>query len=332
MKNHSLRQNALLSLATIVVLGLFLEAAFSLYYGAPHFHKTGFGVWMYKPSTTYSFDSQVESGEFDTTLSTNSLGFFDEDHALEKVPGKKRVLVLGDSFTEARQVNKGESFAYLVEERLGVEVLKFGVSDTGAVEYASLYENLGAQFNPDFVVVFFFTNDVKDAWKSSQVKTESWYSTLRNIVNNSRFLTTLLRALSPVVQSTEVVDGKFKWVYAYSDGRDADIEFGWRTTFEKLQELREKTRGRLAIAYIPDPHEVDGTAFKEFIKPYEADGGEWSPETPNERFKEFAAQNGIEFIELKSEIVKHSRGEVYFKRDGHLTKKGHEVVARVVAE
>ncbi|HEX9295965.1 MAG TPA: SGNH/GDSL hydrolase family protein [Polyangiaceae bacterium] len=88
---------------------------------------------------------------------------------LEKPPGALRIALLGDSFTEALQVNDEASYARVVERRLSellgrpVEVLNFGVSGFGTAEEYLLLEHRVWRFSPDWVVVAFLTaNDVGD--------------------------------------------------------------------------------------------------------------------------------------------------------------------------
>jgi hypothetical protein len=104
-------------------------------------------------------------------------GWVEIDHAglrgpertIAKPNGTLRIALLGDSFTEALQVDDDVSFARLVERRLAarigrpVEVLNFGVSGFGtAQEYLQLKHRVWA-FAPDAVVVDVLTaNDVAD--------------------------------------------------------------------------------------------------------------------------------------------------------------------------
>lgn len=105
----------------------------------------------------------------------NSDGFRDREHRRAKPPGTIRVAVLGDSFTEARQVPMREDFTSVMERALNrgcrlsrgrhVEVLNFGVIGYGtAQELITLRERVW-KYSPDIVVLAFFTgNDFSDNW------------------------------------------------------------------------------------------------------------------------------------------------------------------------
>jgi hypothetical protein len=105
----------------------------------------------------------------------NSRGLRDREHSKIKPPRTIRIAVLGDSFTEARQVPMEQDFASVMERvinrRCGslggrhAEVLNFGVIGYGtAQELITLREHVWS-YSPDIVVLAFFTgNDVQDNW------------------------------------------------------------------------------------------------------------------------------------------------------------------------
>ncbi len=70
-------------------------------------------------------------------VSINSDGLRDREHVVTKPPNTLRIAVLGDSFTEAMQVNRQEAFWAILEKKLQncpnlkgrqVEVINFGVA------------------------------------------------------------------------------------------------------------------------------------------------------------------------------------------------------------
>lgn len=103
-------------------------------------------------------------------VSINRHGFRDRDHDLAKAPPTFRVAVLGDSFTEALQVDREATFAARLETELrscpqlegrAVEALNFGVSGYGTAQALLTLRHHAARFAPDVVLLAFFTgNDV----------------------------------------------------------------------------------------------------------------------------------------------------------------------------
>lgn len=94
------------------------------------------------------------TSDFSVIYEINSLGYRDKEYTLDKPPGKKRILVFGDSFTFGEGVPYGERFTDLVEEQiLDVEVINFGVPGAGIDENYARYRQFGAHFNPDYVIL-----------------------------------------------------------------------------------------------------------------------------------------------------------------------------------
>ena len=108
-------------------------------------------------------------------FTTNSMGFRDKPHSLQKPAGTKRIAVLGDSYIEALQVSDGHIFARCLEAELArqmpvssgtVEVLSFGVSGWGTAQELQALRHYVWQFDPDVVVLAFLPgNDVRNNWK-----------------------------------------------------------------------------------------------------------------------------------------------------------------------
>jgi hypothetical protein len=119
--------------------------------------------WSQIPDASYDF---VLDGR-PVHVSFNSLGFRDVAHETAKPPGVKRIVVIGDSFSEAVQVNLEETFFKRLEELLdreGIEsweVINVGVGDFGtAQEYLALI-HYGLAFDPDVIVHQIFPlNDI----------------------------------------------------------------------------------------------------------------------------------------------------------------------------
>ncbi len=110
-------------------------------------------------------------------IQVNSLGLRDTEHTYQKPPGVFRLLMLGDSFTEALDVELEESYPYLVEQcltsklNMPVEVINGGVSGYGTPEEYLFYLNEGIKYQPDLVVWMLYTgNDFTDLFRTLQTR------------------------------------------------------------------------------------------------------------------------------------------------------------------
>lgn len=99
---------------------------------------------------------------FNVTYQSNEVGARDESFSGEK--SKERYLLLGDSFAEGFGVNLEDSFQYLLEKKLGIEIFNFGASgDVGPVQYWLIYERLAKKYVHDGLIIFFLPdNDFTD--------------------------------------------------------------------------------------------------------------------------------------------------------------------------
>ena len=103
-------------------------------------------------------------------IAVNSLGYRDVEHLVRKPPGVYRISFLGDSFTEARQVDIADTYWKLLESKLTscgalagrrVEALNFGVGGYGTAQELLTLRIDVLRLHPDLVVLAFLTgNDV----------------------------------------------------------------------------------------------------------------------------------------------------------------------------
>jgi len=98
----------------------------------------------------------------DRVLNSNSRGLRGRaEHAYDKPPGVRRVLVLGDSFTFGEDVSDDETYAHFLQQRLpGVEVLNLGVHGYGHDQMLLYLREEGRKYRPDVVVLGFLYDDM----------------------------------------------------------------------------------------------------------------------------------------------------------------------------
>ncbi len=129
------------------------------------------------------------TGEGSAWVSINSAGMRDREHDLEKPAGTVRIAVIGDSYTEARQVDVGKTFWAVAERELAScpffagrtpEALNFGVMGFGTYqEYLQL--SRAWPYKPDIVLLAFFSgNDLVDNVRALKDDAKKPYLVERN--------------------------------------------------------------------------------------------------------------------------------------------------------
>jgi lysophospholipase L1-like esterase len=124
----------------------------------------------HEPCTEFHYRSPADTGsEFDVQVKYNNFGLHAPDYTLEKPPGVFRIVVVGDSFPQAVQVEIEQAFPQLIQQQLNgtsaqkIEVINLSVDAYGTDRELLLYAALGWQFQPDLVLLSLFTgNDIQD--------------------------------------------------------------------------------------------------------------------------------------------------------------------------
>jgi hypothetical protein len=94
-------------------------------------------------------------------IRTNSHGMRNhEEFPVERTPGKRRLLIVGDSYSFGHGVSNEETYAYRLAELLPEwEVMNLAVSATGTDQNYLMYEHHGKRFKPDVVLLGFYVLD-----------------------------------------------------------------------------------------------------------------------------------------------------------------------------
>ena len=118
----------------------------------------------------------------------NSLGLRDRDYDVPKPPGRKRILILGDSFTFGTNVKDDASiFPEIIERRLNerllaltptprgtqttrIDVLNGGIPRSLTHDWVELWKKAAPGFGPDLLLIVFFLRD--GTWTG--IKTTFW--------------------------------------------------------------------------------------------------------------------------------------------------------------
>jgi hypothetical protein len=125
---------------------------------------SNFGVRVNVPNTTY----WQRTPEVHVQVRINSQGIrADYEIPLEKPPGVKRIVVLGDSYGMGYEVDLKDAFTTQMADRLEaaghrVEIVNLSVSGYGTAEELLMLEHRGFAFHPDLVLLAWHGTDLDD--------------------------------------------------------------------------------------------------------------------------------------------------------------------------
>lgn len=120
-----------------------------------------------RDSIIYTLQPNLDLNFVRARVVTNSCGMRSPERPVAKPRGAYRIALLGDSFAFGWGVEQNETFAQKLENNLNAiskgsprfEVLNFGVPGYSTFQEVALFEELGLDFQPDAVLVYFVQND-----------------------------------------------------------------------------------------------------------------------------------------------------------------------------
>ena len=162
-----------LMLGSLIVCFLLAEVAVRALY--PRLSNYNMEMWRYATKIKARGDDAAlpfthgpnRSGDFyGAEIRTNAFGFRDRDYPVERVPGRRRIIFSGDSFTLGWGVAFDSIMSKLVEVNLNAqgeptEVINLGIGNYNTPMELELFRRKGLQFQPDMVVLNYFVNDAE---------------------------------------------------------------------------------------------------------------------------------------------------------------------------
>jgi hypothetical protein len=300
-------------------------------------------------------------------LHINSNGLRDREYdSREKAPGVFRILLMGDSFIESRQVELPKTFGKQLEQLLNqegkgkFEVVMAGVSGWSPLSEYMYLRNEGLKWNPDLVIVAFFLNDVTEDHgyrkyfkfdkeglpischfpedKSKHLKFSRALQLLQQVRRNHQMQREA--PMQAVPQRTWPETGTlasnpyvmFNEKYAPEDERL------WADTFRYLLGIKKLTRTSgwpPVIVYLPPGSQV---ASDEWVAGKTALG--FAPDSlirstkPEQVLRNFARRNGMGFVDtlpaLQAYKAQHPDLKLYTGFDAHFLEEGNSLIAKTV--
>lgn len=367
MKSRWLPPLLILSITSLLGL-LVLEAAVRIvepkkvlreYFEQPHlvFHH------RFVPNASGSHKTL----EFNVSYSINAIGLREREISRNKPEGTKRVLLLGDSFTEGNGVEAKDAFPARVQALVDAAGLstRWEVLNAGEGSYSPLLEYLLLKkqlidLQPDLVILNLDLSDVFDDIQYTKLVTvdasgepvavpaeperkpgpwyvEATYGLKDFVKEHARLYNFIRRRVAPLLMARPDASGDVR-VDKYAmirDNYDPKDGSDWSLTFGYIKRIRDLLADRgvpLWLTVYPYAHQVS---------PREWHGGRvfWSFEqnrvyttAPQKQVEEFGRSSGIPVINMTEDFLERSKKEfpLYFAYDGHFLPAGHAVAAEAI--
>jgi len=292
--------------------------------------------WKHVPNVSKEFENEL--GER-VTVVQNAYGDRGPERPLGKTPGKYRILVVGDSFTEGVQVGEDDLFTAVLERSdPHLEVLNTGVGGYGTVQEYLYLERTGLKHNPDLVLLMVFDNDLTDnclpAYPAfgpkpyaerhgaaieivrkpdaqeflkysipvpfaQQLNKHSYFFYFLNTTVYQRLRGDRMRELIKQDMQSTDACGRYPVIFGVID---------------KVRALTEAHGARLALVLIPTREQALKGA---------------SPSL--QPIAQFCAERGMACLSLVDRLAREMESKPYLPTDIHWTKAGHRIAADEIA-
>jgi hypothetical protein len=297
-----------------------------------------------------------KTSEFTSWIEINSKGLRGAEIDYPKPAGEYRILVVGDSFTFAEQVNQQETFTQRLEDRLNGEssgvhyrVLNAGSNGWATANEAVYLTKEGVRFRPDLVIVALYVgNDISDNYRR--------VATVQNAVEADLALRgadsfdgprRLLRKSELYSVFESGVLAKLPWWQGNGGGDDddrkpprtlAEAQEAWTITERLLDRMRDVSASqgaRFMVMAIPTALEVaqrGGGGVKETDEE-DDDQDESGDEKPgfedmHGTLAEIVARANLTSLDLLAPFRRadnRTKERLYYRQNAHWTAAGHAV-------
>lgn len=317
-------------------------------------HQDKFGLALHYPGITRYLP------QYGHTVSFNSAGMRDREHAIAKPAGTYRVLLLGDSFMEAFQVPFQASMPSLLEKSLAqalgktVEVINAGVSGWGTDDELRYLTAYGLQYQPDLVVIAMtLHNDISDNLRQDWHRLNS--DTLIEVPHTATpFLAYKLVELKAYVATRlqayqlwrRVRHGReIKQVgqrlnshvaQLFEEPRPDAIRDGealTRLLLQRIESVSAAAGAQTLLVLLPIRYQLSDSLFSSFVKSSGIPPGLMHMDEPQAALRGIADSLHLPVIDLLPGFQRwasDSSASLYLEWDGHWTETGHRLANELV--
>lgn len=322
------------------------------------------GTLRHRPSFEYTYTRR----EFSNSVRFNSLGLRGPEIPPEKRPGVPRVLVLGDSFVEGKQVGEEEVLTAVLERMARergreLEVINAGMAGVGTAEEIFLWDRVAGKLDPEVVILGFYPNDVRNNVKRRFFVLEDgkivshrepyrpkvrWIYDVRKVLAAHSHFYVLLRDGKNILREwleeslqEAVTDEVPPWRARLLETEDVFeiepspvIKQGWELTEALLTEIKRRVEARGArfvLAVFPTRYQVDRELWLRHARKVGLDPSRYDLDYPSRRLRQWALRQDVLMVDLLQPFRDRNLDNTfYFSLDAHWNRHGHELAASVI--
>ncbi len=316
------------------------------------------GLFMQDPDVGFRLKpharTRFETAEFDTHIDINNAGVRDSSDIGPKAGTERRIVILGDSLVLSVQVPFEHTYGELLESRLNARqtryryrVINAGVQGYGPVQERLFFNKIGPSLEPDIVLVSVFVgNDAEEAFSSRSALNRSaqpaletvrqnMVNTVRRTVRRSMVLQVLrLRVTSATERFTTAIVPPEAPLQSYAESPAPRIQQGIDITRDCIRAIAADASAlgaRTGVVLMPARFQVDDADYGRLRSGVEQAGGRLVRDAATERFQTAIAALNLPMLDPLPALRGAPEGpDLFFKRNVHLTPRGHHVMAEAL--
>lgn len=311
--------------------------------------------WRKRPNV----DTRINTGEGEVRLRTDARGYRVGERG--DMAGDLEVLVLGDSFMEALQVEYEETLSGRLEAGLAhgtgrsVRVSNSGVSGWGPSHYLIEARRALAERNFDAILVAVYLGNDYETRRTESFAPRAFVADQHFRWPRSLAPAELVDAvLYPINNVLERSSHLFQLVKNANQGllielgltaryRPAEltpspaIDAAWQSTADTLAEIVALGGAHgvpVLVVVLPSHYQVVPEALALYTMGFDLDAHSLDPRLPNRLLDAALRERGVAFVDALPalEAAQRAGTAVYGSVDTHLNARGHEVVFEAIRE
>lgn len=327
-------------------------------------------IYEYHPVIGFRFipDAKIrlphEGGGY--LVRTNAQGFrSDRSFEEHRAPGSRRILLFGDSFTAGEGVSNGHRYSDFLEQALpGVEIYNFGLPATGLDQHYLIYKEFARSIEHDLLAIAVYVENVRRVGSRFRHFADEngrlvLYAKPYFTLESGRLA---LHGVPPPklpLEESALTDEQRSFVFrrerfprlkSMFKRLRADPRFDALVVRSGLKDRMLRLAGYQPIKEYDDPRNPSWVVMRALIQ-------EWirghprpvvlfpiplhhhvyglaSPRSYQTRLREAATEAGGEFVDPLAGLQAFPAADqrrMFFPHDTHLTRFGHEAIAKVLA-
>jgi lysophospholipase L1-like esterase len=352
------RQKAKRLFANLALMGLAMLIALAgaevvVRVFAPQATLKQHGGYVAVPGTPYftlqpNFRQEIRDRLSAYTFATNSYGIRDIPFD-SAAPHSRRVLFLGDSFTEGFGVELEDTFVKQFERRLRQatgddwQALNLAIAGGSTFDEVFAYRTKGVPLAHQYVVLCVYVgNDITDNLQFQTRPRDGQRPARGTIMQRARGMLArhsqlwnllAVRLHSPVFYRLGLRRGSEAFLPLVRVEESPTVREGWRLTYGAVRDLKtlvDRHGAQLLIVLIPHKVQVRRATFDSTLALYRVPARDTDIARPQKLLKQFATTEGIPVVDLLDHL--DPSAEYYFATDIHFNRTGHAVTGAIVGK